>query len=156
MRPGWVLGGPGHIPYVPLPSSLHVSGAHTHPPKGLHSRGPSLASFWEPLLAYLPRLPLPKHAELQLARPGTMLRAFALGTAFTPFLQMGKQAWVVELVLNPPVLSLTLPGTQTLLAPPLPSPASLSNSLGPAPAADVLSWPPVLWAQRDLTRGPHW
>lgn len=62
----------------------------------------------------------------------------------------------MELDLNPPVLSLILPGTQTLLAPSLPSPASLSNSLGPAPATDVLSWPPVLWAQRDLTRGPHW
>lgn len=92
-----------------------------------------------------------------MARPDTMLRAFALGTAFTnPFLQMGKQAWVVELDLNPPVLSLTLPGTQTLLTPLLPSPVFVSNSLGPAPAADVLSWPPVLWAQRDLTQLPHW
>lgn len=91
-----------------------------------------------------------------MARPDTMRRAFALGTAFTPFLQMGNQAWVVELDWNPPVLGLILPGTQALSAPPLPSPASLANSLGPAPAADVLSWPPVLWAQCDLTRGPHW
>lgn len=107
LRPGWALGGPGHIPYAPLPTSLRASGAHTHPPKGLHSWGPSLASLWETLLD--PRLPLPKRAELQKARPDTVLTAFASGTAFTPFLQMGKQAGVVELDLNPPVLSLTPP-----------------------------------------------
>lgn len=78
-----------HTPRYPAPCMRR---AHTHPPKGLHSRGPSPASFWEPLLAYLPRLPLPKQAELQMARPGTMLRAFALGTALTCFYRWGRGA----------------------------------------------------------------